>query len=104
MKTARGTGRTTPLIDQQMAGVLRERGLEGSAFPTQGTRSRVMETLASGQALPLGVVRVEGTVMHAGPARQHGRRQWELLDGPSGVARPMRMESPPSRSLPAGTP
>lgn len=48
---------------QQMAGVLRERGLKGSAFTTQGTRGEVLETLAGGQALPLGVVRVEGTVM-----------------------------------------
>jgi hypothetical protein len=47
----------------QMAGVLRDRGLEGSTYTTTGTRSKLVETLDQGQTVPFGVEHSEGTIM-----------------------------------------
>ncbi len=45
-----------------MAAYLRREGLDDSSFVTNGTRSRLVESLESGQPVPLGVVMCAGEV------------------------------------------
>jgi len=58
---------------QPGSGVLREKGLGGAMYTVECTRGQVLDTLAGGQALPLGVVRVEGTVtrLEGGGSSRH---------------------------------
>ena len=46
-----------------MAAYLRERGLKGSSYTTQGNTQDVLETLQKGQVVPLGVLSSKGQVV-----------------------------------------